>query len=67
MNFIAGVMLLFMEEEDAFWALTAVVEDVLPGYFALDLIMPQVDQLVFKHLVRRSLQCHSSKRIAIWE
>lgn len=52
MNFVAGAMLLFMEEEDAFWALAAVVEDLLPGYFAMDLIAPQVDQAVFKHLVR---------------
>ena len=52
MNFVAGTMLLFMEEEDAFWALVAVVEDLLPGYFAMDLIAPQVDQAVFKHLVR---------------
>ena len=54
MNFVAGTMLLFMEEEDAFWALAAVVEDLLPGYFAMDLIAPQVDQAVFKHLVRGS-------------
>lgn len=54
MNFVAGAMLLFMGEEDAFWCLCAIVEDLLPGYFALDLIAPQVDQLVFKHLVRRS-------------
>ena len=54
MNFVAGTMLLFMDEEDAFWALAAVVEDLLPGYFAMDLIAPQVDQAVFKHLVRGS-------------
>ncbi len=55
MNFIAGAMLLFMEEEDAFWALVHVVEDLLPGYFNMDLIAPQVDQAVFKHLVRLRL------------
>jgi hypothetical protein len=52
MNFIAGALLLFMGEEDTFWALTVVVEDLLPGYFAIDLVAAQVDQLVFKHLVR---------------
>ena len=52
MNFVAGALLLFMCEEDVFWALTVVVEDLLPGYFAIDLIAAQVDQLVFKHLVR---------------
>ena len=43
--------MLFMGEEDAFWAVTVVVEDLLPGYFALDLVAAQVDQLVFKHMV----------------
>ena len=51
MNFIAGALLLFMGEEDCFWALTVLVEDLLPGYFAIDLVAAQVDQLVFKHLV----------------
>lgn len=51
MNFIAGAFMLFMGEEDAFWAVTVVVEDLLPGYFALDLVAAQVDQLVFKHMV----------------
>lgn len=42
MNFIAGCLLLFLDEEDAFWALAAVVEDLLPGYFSLDMVAPQV-------------------------
>ena len=33
MNFIAGCLLLFMEEQDAFWCLTTIVEKLLPGYF----------------------------------
>jgi hypothetical protein len=42
MNFIAGCLLLFMDEEDAFWALASVVEDLLPGYFSLAMVAPQV-------------------------
>ncbi len=53
MNFIAGALLLFMDEEVVFWALATIVEDLLPGYFAQDLVAAQVDQLVFKHMVRR--------------
>lgn len=51
MNFIAGVLLLFMDEEDVFWCLSAIVEDQLPGYFSVAMVAPQVDQLVFNHLV----------------
>jgi len=55
MNFIAGALLLFMDEEVVFWALATIVEDLLPGYFAQDLVAAQVDQLVFKHMVRGDL------------
>ncbi|KAK9810304.1 hypothetical protein WJX72_008307 [[Myrmecia] bisecta] len=51
MNFVAGCLLLFMDEEDAFWCLTVIVEDLLPGYFSMAMVAPQVDQLVFKHMV----------------
>ncbi len=35
MNFIAGVMLLFLEEESVFWLLTALIENILPpDYYA---------------------------------
>ena len=42
MNFVAGCLLLFMDEEDAFWSLAVIVEDLLPGYFSLQMLAPQV-------------------------
>ena len=42
MNFIAGCLLLFMAEEDAFWCLAVIVEELLPGYFSLAMVAPQV-------------------------
>ena len=33
MNFLAGLLLLFMPEERAFWVLCYVVEDLLEDYF----------------------------------
>ena len=42
LNFIAGCLLLIMEEEDAFWALAVIVEDLLPGYFSFMMVAPQV-------------------------
>lgn len=55
MNFIAGVLLLFMGEQDVFWCLAAVVEDKLPGYFSVAMVAPQVDQLALNHLVAEQL------------
>ena len=45
MNFIAGALLLFMDEEDAFWSLAIIAEDLLPGYFSLIMVAPQVGPL----------------------
>lgn len=42
MNFVAGCLLLFMDEEDAFWSLAAIIEDLLPGYYSTAMVEPQV-------------------------
>ena len=42
MNFVAGCLLLFMEEEDAFWCLAVIVEKLLPGYFDTTMAASQV-------------------------
>ncbi len=59
MNFVAGFLLLFMNEEDAFWCLAAIVEDLLPGYFSHAMVAPQV--LSFSITSRLSVSC-----IAVW-
>jgi len=43
MNFVAGLLLLIVEEEDAFWVLDAIVEDILPNYYDYNLGGVQVD------------------------
>jgi hypothetical protein len=48
MNFIAGMLLLFMDEEPAFWLLTTVVEDLLPGYYNRWLLGSKADVMQFK-------------------
>ena len=45
MNFVAGCLLLFMDEEDAFWSLACIIEDLLPGYYSTAMVEPQVHQL----------------------
>ena len=45
MNFVAACLLLFMDEEDAFWSLAVIIEDLLPGYFSTAMVEPQVSIL----------------------
>ncbi|GAQ82371.1 GTPase activating protein [Klebsormidium nitens] len=52
MNFLAALLLLLMPEEAAFWTLTALVDDLLHGYYSHNMIEAQVDQLVLEELLR---------------
>ena len=45
MNFVAGCLLLFMDEEAAFWSLACIVEDLLPGYYSTAMVEPQVSHV----------------------
>ena len=52
MNFVAGVLLLYMEEEDAFWSFAGIVEDILPeNYYSEKLLGCRVDQQVFSSCI----------------
>ncbi|KAI3705176.1 hypothetical protein L1987_75410 [Smallanthus sonchifolius] len=52
MNFFAGLLLLLMPEENAFWALLGILDDYFEGYYSEEMIESQVDQLVYEELVR---------------
>ncbi|KAL0333330.1 UNVERIFIED_CONTAM: TBC1 domain family member 8 [Sesamum angustifolium] len=52
MNFFAGLLLLMMPEENAFWTLVGIIDDYFEGYFSQEMIESQVDQLVFEDLMR---------------
>nr|XP_048322063.1 TBC1 domain family member 8B isoform X5 [Ziziphus jujuba var. spinosa] len=52
MNFFAGILLLLMPEENAFWALVGLIDDYFDGYYTEEMIESQVDQLVFEELMR---------------
>lgn len=52
LNFLAAAFLLLVPEEDAFWYMTAMAEDLLTGYFDARMIAPQVDAAAFGHLLR---------------
>lgn len=57
MNFIAGMLLLFTSEEDAFWLFCAIMEPrYLPSAnYTQSMVGTQTDQLVFKQLVQQEL------------
>ncbi|XP_030671352.1 small G protein signaling modulator 3 isoform X2 [Nomascus leucogenys] len=49
---VAACLLLFLEEEDAFWMMSAIIEDLLPAsYFSTTLLGVQTDQRVLRHLI----------------
>ncbi|GMI71368.1 hypothetical protein like AT2G37290 [Hibiscus trionum] len=52
MNFFAGLLLLVMPEENAFWALATIIDDYFDCYHTEGMIEYQVDQLVFDELMR---------------
>jgi len=57
---LAGFLLLFMDEESAFWLLTALVEDIVPDYYAPSMIGTQADQIVLSQLLQKKLpQLHA--------
>lgn len=54
MGVIGGSLLLFLEEEDAFWMMVSLIEDILPpAYYTETLIGLQADQRVLRQLVGR--------------
>jgi hypothetical protein len=48
MNFIVGRMLQYMNEEEAFWTLTMILETMIPMDFYSNMVGALIDQQVFK-------------------
>ncbi|KAM6937516.1 TBC1 domain family member 2B [Xenentodon cancila] len=56
LNRLAAIALLYLDEEDAFWTLIAIVEVFMPrDYYTKTLLGSQVDQRVFKDLMNEKL------------
>ncbi|KAI8822174.1 rab-GTPase-TBC domain-containing protein [Fimicolochytrium jonesii] len=64
LNIMSAVLLLHLQEEDAFWLLCIIVERILPDHYTKTLVGSVVDQNVFSKLVELhmpALWAHLSK------
>lgn len=52
---MAATFLLYMTEEEAFWLLCTVAEEIVPEYYNKSLLGSQVDQYIFNSLVENNL------------
>eukprot|EP01087_Luapelamoeba_hula_P013222 TRINITY_DN3782_c0_g1_i2.p1 TRINITY_DN3782_c0_g1~~TRINITY_DN3782_c0_g1_i2.p1 ORF type:complete len:638 (-),score=200.64 TRINITY_DN3782_c0_g1_i2:24-1937(-) len=50
MNIVAAILLMYMNEEEAFWTLAAICEDLMPRYYCADMLGSITDQRVFEDL-----------------
>ncbi|KAL6059243.1 TBC1 domain member 4 [Balamuthia mandrillaris] len=55
MNFIGGLLLLYMSEEESYWMLHILLRVYLPDYYSLSLLGVHVDSKVFLRLIAEKL------------
>jgi hypothetical protein len=53
MNIVAAALLLYMSEEETFWTLATLAEEISPDYYSKQLLGSIVDQKIFGELVHK--------------
>ncbi len=51
MNLIVSVLLIYMDEEAAFWALSSICDVFLPDYYGTTMVAAQIDQKVLEYFI----------------
>ncbi len=55
MNMIASLLLVYMSEDEAFWLLATIVEELVPGFYRRTLLGAVLEQETFEKLLALSL------------
>ena len=55
MNFVCGMLLLLLEEEDAYWVMVTILGELVPHYYNGNLIGNMADQKVLEELLKNHL------------
>lgn len=55
MNIVTAALLIYMSEEQAFWCLSTICDNMLPGYYSKTMYGTLLDQKVFEQLVKETM------------
>ncbi|CAO3607615.1 unnamed protein product [Cunninghamella echinulata] len=55
MNIVTSAILIYMSEEQAFYTLSVLCDDMLPGYYSTSMYGALLDQIIFEHLLETTM------------
>ncbi|CEP07863.1 hypothetical protein [Parasitella parasitica] len=55
MNIVTSAILIYMSEEQAFFTLSILCDDLLPGYYSTSMYGALLDQIIFEHLLEKTM------------
>lgn len=55
MNIVAALLLLYTDEEDCFWLLSVIVEEICPKYYARAMVGSKMDQEIISSLMQQHM------------
>ncbi|ORX45517.1 TBC-domain-containing protein [Hesseltinella vesiculosa] len=55
MNIVTSAMLIYATEEQAFWLLNVLVDELCPGYYSTSMYGALLDQIIFEQLVEKTM------------
>ncbi|KAI8099636.1 rab-GTPase-TBC domain-containing protein [Halteromyces radiatus] len=55
MNIVTSAILIYMSEEQAFFTLSILCDDMLPGYYSTSMYGALLDQIIFEHLLETTM------------